>query len=207
MKGILLFTKSPNDIESKSRLRKEIDNSTVDKLSLTIFSHLLKEISPHNLCISFKSKPARNIIPKDQKNTNIFFPVQSGFKKQLKESIDYCFNTLKFSSLIIIGSDCPFIDSNLINSTFKILDNKTPVLGPTQDSGFYLLGINKADNNSNFLDCLESENQVKFLMDTFINIKLLDTQTDFDYKSDIINSKYNPKLCKNIKKIIDSIEN
>lgn len=42
---------------------------------------------------------------------------------------------------IIIGSDCPELDSRLIREAFEALDNTDFVIGPARDGGYYLLGM------------------------------------------------------------------
>ena len=44
---------------------------------------------------------------------------------------------------VIIGTDCPFIDNDLLARSLNLLDNNDAVLGPTYDGGYYLLGLNK----------------------------------------------------------------
>ena len=50
-------------------------------------------------------------------------------------------------SVIIIGSDCPGISAELLNSAFEKLEYVDLVIGPTSDGGYYLLGANSTDKN------------------------------------------------------------
>lgn len=43
--------------------------------------------------------------------------------------------------MVIIGSDCPEITTELIDSAFENLDRYDVVLGPAKDGGYYLLGM------------------------------------------------------------------
>ncbi|HUR31091.1 MAG TPA: TIGR04282 family arsenosugar biosynthesis glycosyltransferase [Saprospiraceae bacterium] len=45
---------------------------------------------------------------------------------------------------IIIGSDCPEISKDDITIAFQNLDDHDIVIGPTQDGGYYLLGVKEA---------------------------------------------------------------
>ena len=42
---------------------------------------------------------------------------------------------------VLIGSDIPGIDSNLLAAAFIALDNTPAVIGPCQDGGYYLIGM------------------------------------------------------------------
>ena len=46
------------------------------------------------------------------------------------------------SKVIIIGSDCASLDTQLIESAFNQLDEHPFVIGPAKDGGYYLLGMN-----------------------------------------------------------------
>jgi uncharacterized protein len=42
---------------------------------------------------------------------------------------------------VIIGSDCPDLDGDLLRKAFQALKRSDFVLGPTEDGGYYLLGM------------------------------------------------------------------
>ncbi|HCD51103.1 MAG TPA: glycosyltransferase [Balneolaceae bacterium] len=50
--------------------------------------------------------------------------------------------------VIIIGSDCAEIDTEIINSAFQLLSENEVVIGPAEDGGYYLIGMHK------FIPCL-----------------------------------------------------
>jgi uncharacterized protein len=47
-----------------------------------------------------------------------------------------------FSPIVIIGSDCPDISTTLIEEAYRQLETHDVVVGPAQDGGYYLLGLN-----------------------------------------------------------------
>ncbi|MBM3162002.1 MAG: glycosyltransferase [Chlorobi bacterium] len=49
-----------------------------------------------------------------------------------------------FRLVVLIGSDCPDIDSGIIENAFTALENRDAVLGPAWDGGFYLIGLKHA---------------------------------------------------------------
>ena len=46
-------------------------------------------------------------------------------------------------SAILIGSDCPLLESNLVRQAFTALRNNDLVLGPAADGGYYLIGLRR----------------------------------------------------------------
>jgi uncharacterized protein len=49
----------------------------------------------------------------------------------------------RYPSVVVIGSDCPAVDQELIASAFQILEKSPVVVGPSQDGGYYLIGMNQ----------------------------------------------------------------
>ena len=47
-----------------------------------------------------------------------------------------------YRSVVIIGSDCPELDSDIIEQAFVELNKSDVVIGPSADGGYYLLGMN-----------------------------------------------------------------
>lgn len=46
---------------------------------------------------------------------------------------------------LIIGSDCPGLNPEILGQAFDALDHSDFVLGPTPDGGYYLLGMNQLE--------------------------------------------------------------
>ncbi|MBT8386611.1 MAG: TIGR04282 family arsenosugar biosynthesis glycosyltransferase [Ignavibacteria bacterium] len=66
----------------------------------------------------------------------------------LGERINNAFNkvfTLDAKKAIIIGTDIPDVSNKLITGSFKLLDEKDFVIGPSTDGGYYLLGMKNLD--------------------------------------------------------------
>ncbi|WP_013321554.1 TIGR04282 family arsenosugar biosynthesis glycosyltransferase [Gloeothece verrucosa] len=45
--------------------------------------------------------------------------------------------------VVIIGTDCPDLDENIINQAFQNLSPQNLVLGPAADGGYYLIGLSR----------------------------------------------------------------
>lgn len=46
-----------------------------------------------------------------------------------------------YSKAVIIGTDCPGLDTGIIHDAFQRLDQHEIVIGPAYDGGYYLLGM------------------------------------------------------------------
>ncbi len=109
----------------------------------------------------------------------------------LGDRIGAAFQTVfsKKEKVIIIGSDCPEISTEIIEEAFDKLDLADVVIGPTYDGGYYLIGMKKY-HASLFEDIAWSTEQV--LTQTKAKITqegllftLLKTLSDLDYEEDL----------------------
>lgn len=96
-----------------------------------------------------------------------------------------------FQHIIIIGSDLLDITTQDIEEAFNALETYDYVLGPAEDGGYYLLGMNKL-NSTLFENKDWSSNTV--LQDTLIDLKnkhiaLMDERNDIDTYEDLAEFK------------------
>lgn len=89
---------------------------------------------------------------------------------------------------LIIGSDCPYINSEIILEAFQSLQDHDLVLGPTPDGGYYLIGL-KQNEKSLFEDITWSTDSVfaqtiSAAKNAQLSTYLLPILTDVDHASD-----------------------
>lgn len=87
---------------------------------------------------------------KDNWNNDIFEKrLQEG--NNLGERMAKAFqdNLIEAEKVVLIGSDCPYLTSNIIEHTFELLAENDVVFGPASDGGYYLMGM-KSFNSSLF---------------------------------------------------------
>lgn len=92
-----------------------------------------------------------------------------------------------YSNLIVLGSDCPFVDAQLIEKSAQHLESNKLVLGPSVDGGIYLLGISQSNyHRSKFiqLNWMKQSLQESFSQYLGQEIFWLDEQLDIDEELD-----------------------
>jgi uncharacterized protein len=97
-------------------------------------------------------------------------------------------------SVILMGSDCPDLDSAHLKSAIDGLKHADVVLGPASDGGYYLIGMKK-HHPELFINIEWSSDKV--LMKTLEKIKSIDANlhllpvlTDIDTEEDLIRTKF-----------------
>lgn len=77
---------------------------------------------------------------------------QALFKKKLQQGKDlgermqHAFEEifrLGYNRAVLIGSDCPGLDKQVMEQAFAELEEKDVVIGPAKDGGYYLIGLKK----------------------------------------------------------------
>lgn len=119
--AILLFSRSAR----QEALHKQLAGPHSYRVSKTLLRHALREARKSGLpvCTSFS-------------------PQQQGysFGERLANATEGVF-AQGFSNVIIIGSDSPGLDADLLRTAHTRLQQQEVVLGPAADGGFYLIGL------------------------------------------------------------------
>ena len=63
--------------------------------------------------------------------------------KRMQGAFEDSFNH-KIEKIIIIGTDCPDLNQNIIEEAFLALNSHDVVLGPASDGGYYLIGLSQS---------------------------------------------------------------
>jgi rSAM/selenodomain-associated transferase 1 len=138
---LFIFVKNPEHGLVKTRLAADIG----DDAALNVYNRLLEytesvatEIDVHKQIWYSKKIETDDIWPEHVYEKR----VQSG--KNLGERMSGAFSENDESGYIkqiIIGSDCAELTANHIEKAFIELDEHDVVLGPSEDGGYYLLGM------------------------------------------------------------------
>lgn len=141
--ALIIFVRNPEIGKVKTRLAATVGDET----ALDIYKKLLL----HTMQVSNKSSADKfvfyheQIEPFDIWNKKGFHKkLQSGnnLGEKMKNAFSFVFNE-GYKKVIIIGSDCLQLNTNIINEAFAGLDQNDTVIGPANDGGYYLLGMKK----------------------------------------------------------------
>ena len=110
----------------------------------------------------------------------------------LGERMNRAFEMFKektYSKMVVVGSDIPNISQKILNSAFSKLDTADCVLGPTDDGGYYLIGL-KQPQYALFQDIEWSTDKVfkqtlEKAKKNHIETKTLSTLNDIDTFEDL----------------------
>lgn len=142
---LIIFVKNPALGKAKTRLAKTIG----DKKALAIYKLLLARTKQivFDLDIDIQVHYTEFIDENDLWDNKRFdkdIQVKAGLGEKMQHAFYKVFEQ-GYQKTCIIGSDCYDLTSELINRAFDALNDNDFVVGPSEDGGYYLLGMKKLE--------------------------------------------------------------
>ncbi len=137
--ALIIFIKNPEKGKVKTRIAK----TTGPDRALEIYNHLLNHT--RTVCESVTSDKylyySEFIDNNDAWSTEDFHK-NLQIQGSLGDKISHAFKALVevYNNILIIGSDCLDLDTEIIELAINALENNQVVIGPTYDGGYYLIG-------------------------------------------------------------------
>lgn len=145
MRANAVFARPPVPGRVKTRLSPALPAALACDLSRAMLEDTLEAALAADL-------DRRFIFWADPLDANAGFEIPPGFEPRLQqgdglgERIEHAFGALLEGSrarAIVIGSDCPELRAPRINEAVRALETHDLVLGPTEDGGYYLIGLSR----------------------------------------------------------------
>ncbi|WP_196889642.1 TIGR04282 family arsenosugar biosynthesis glycosyltransferase [Aureivirga sp. CE67] len=195
---LLIFTKNPELGKVKTRLAKTIG----DERALTVYKALLKHThkTTKDLDVEKHVYYSNEIVENDL--------WKKGFKKYVQEGEDLGIRMKNaflngfaegYENIVIIGSDMFAITENHLKEAFEKLNSNSVVIGPAEDGGYYLLGMQKDQTfvldhkewstESVFPDTVKDIQERNLSFDTIETLNDIDTEEDLMQSSDEVLEK------------------
>ncbi len=192
---LIIFIKYPEEGKVKTRLAQTLSNKfafefykSCAEYTLIEASKLLKKkVDIHLFFFSLKSiSEITNWIGGE-------FQLHEQRGENLGERMQHAFKTIfdkDYRKVIIIGTDLPDISENLIADFFSLLDKFDLVIGPSNDGGYYLLGMKKfypqIFRNINWSTSEVLKSTLNILQKNEIKTKIIGELNDIDTESDLV---------------------
>lgn len=185
--ALIIFIKNPIKGRVKTRLGKVIGEEEALQIYLELCR--LTRNAVHDFPGAKYVFYSDEIIEEDAWSSIQFLKMQQ-HGSDLGDRMTNAFKTLfeYHDRIILIGSDCPYLQKHHLLQAIQELDKVDCVIGPAKDGGYYLLGINTMIPQL-FIDKSWSTQHV--LVETLMTIKelnhtvqLLETLEDIDTISD-----------------------
>ena len=166
---LMVFVRNPQLGTVKTRLATTVG----DKVALEIYIELMR----HTAEVTHKVSADKKVFYSEKIEqhdvwTEMNFSKALQTKGNLGQRMENAFRTAfekGYKKVLIVGSDLYSLKTSHIEKALHQLDKKEVVIGPAQDGGYYLLGLNK---NLPALFCNKSWGTSTVLKETLNDLKL-----------------------------------
>ena len=143
--ALIVFARRPALGQVKTRIAKTMGDAgallvyeklldktreTIQHLSASVFIYYSEQSGP-------EADWGRKVEVVYQQGRDLGARMQNAFQECLT----------KHERVVLVGSDCPGITPGIVNDAFEALNNSEVVLGPTEDGGYYLIGMKSLQND------------------------------------------------------------
>lgn len=140
---LIIFAKYPEPGKVKTRYQPDLTTEQSSQLYRAMVEDLVNNLSDNSLfdLQVYFWPPERSVdMQRWLSDQNIFLQIDGDLGAKMAHAVEQ--STLKgYQKSIIIGSDLPDIQPNLIEKAIHELESSDVVLGPTDDGGYYLIGM------------------------------------------------------------------
>jgi len=191
--ALIIFLKYPQAGKVKTRLAKDVGENEAARIYSNMALNIIESVvdpKSYNTIIFYDPPEKEKEIKDWIGEKEVQYSPQLG--NTLGDRISNAFKEVYSSGAdktVIIGTDCLDVTSENIKEALYLLDETDVVLGPAEDGGYYLLGLDKYTPQV-FQDIDWStehvlEQTVLKIVENSLNYSLLKTLKDIDIVDDI----------------------
>lgn len=145
--ALLVFAKAPIPGQVKTRLIPAIGKEYSTRLYIELFHHTMDvalRSSVNEIQIWCSPSVNASCFQDYSREEKVSLHVQQG--NSLGDRMSYALNKglNNFNACVLVGCDCPDLNSQDIEQAYGMLDSTDVVIGPAQDGGYYLLALAKS---------------------------------------------------------------
>ncbi len=140
---LLIFVKNPQEGKVKTRLAEAVGSKHALQIYNKLLTYTRDVVKPLAVDIQVWYS---DYIPLNDLWDEIGVEKRTQLGKDLGERMKHAFDCAfsdGYERVVIIGSDCALLTTEIIRNAFKKLETNDVTIGPSQDGGYYLLGMNE----------------------------------------------------------------
>jgi uncharacterized protein len=140
---LIIFTRYPRPGQAKTRLIPALGPEGAARLQIAMTEHSLRQARGLKTPIAIYYTNGEEPELRDWLGEDLRYQPQCPGDLGAKMLGAFCDTLDKGTGAVIIGTDCPGIDTQLLAQAFQRLETADLVLGPALDGGYYLIGLRR----------------------------------------------------------------
>jgi rSAM/selenodomain-associated transferase 1 len=147
-KHLIIFTRYPEPGKTKTRLIPALGDIGAATLQKQMTEHTMLQVrelqKTSAITVEVRFAGGNLELMQNWLGLDLMYKTQGegDLGERMKRSLVDAFD-LQAEQAIIIGTDCPGLNSHILSSAFEQLQGCDLVLGPALDGGYYLIGLQK----------------------------------------------------------------
>jgi hypothetical protein len=147
MKALVIMTRVPVPNKTKTRLLSIFKPEECSEIHKSFLRDILETASQitkdTDLFLFYGNEGPVKILNEFAQESVSFFPQEGqGLGEKMANIFEKIFSK-GYNKVVLIGADIPEVSLEDLNDSFDILDSNDVVFGPTDDGGYYLVGMNR----------------------------------------------------------------
>lgn len=191
-RAVIVFTRVPVPGKTKTRLMPYFTPKQCEQIHICLLRDMKRECeqAAADIFVCYtpedKEKKIRKIFGKEakyfpQRGEDLGVRMYVAIEDVLKMGYDSC---------ILFGTDIPELHSTDMENAFRVLETKDIVFGPTEDGGYYLVGMNaphkEVFEKQSYGHASVMENTLAGLKEAGLQVGFIRELSDIDRKEDVI---------------------
>jgi rSAM/selenodomain-associated transferase 1 len=145
MNAIVVFAKFPESGKVKTRLGKQIGNDAAASLYKLFMAQTFRFTAQLDATCFVTVEPADRVaqfVDFVPKGCQVFAQEGPDLGQRLIHAFDFVFSEIS-ARVIALGTDSPTLPPEYVTEAFERLEYSDVVIGPAEDGGYYLIGVNQ----------------------------------------------------------------
>jgi rSAM/selenodomain-associated transferase 1 len=191
---LIVFTRYPEAGKSKTRLIPALGSQGAANLQRQMTQKAIAQArelqTRHQILLEVHFHGGSGPLMQDWLGNDLVYhpQVEGDLGVKMASAFQQAFSQKK-SGVVIIGSDCPDLDTDLLLQSFRSLRQHDLVLGPATDGGYYLIGLSRfipeIFNGISWSTAAVLRQTVEVAKSMELAIAYLPTLTDIDRPEDL----------------------
>jgi len=190
---VMAFVKNPTLGKAKTRLAATIGDEKALEVYIQLlqYTHLVLKDVTCDRAIHYAS-----FIDRDDFWLNELYQKYVQIEGELGDKMYHAFQQAfeqGYEQVVIIGSDCPELTTELVEEAVETLNTKDVVFGKAEDGGYYLLGMRKLIpelfQNKQWSTETVLSDSIQNCEDLGLSYQTLQELSDIDYEADWLRFK------------------
>jgi len=142
--AVLIMCKIPYIVPCKTRMKPDLSEEQCAGLQDALLMDTLDmmRILPFSTYVAYAPLNGKEYFDGISGIKEAFPQTQGDLGQRLIEATNYVFSK-GFTKMLVIGGDCPELQPTRIQEASQALDSADVCIGPTDDGGYYLIGLKK----------------------------------------------------------------